>query len=199
MTVEITRRIEFDAAHRIPDHRSKCRMLHGHRYVLDVTALGGIINNPGESNHGMVIDFTDLKNVMMDTIGTPWDHALLLWDEDPLNCPEFHSILDESCASAGAAHKTVILPNVPTVENLAEAACELLQDELDTCGISLRISHLRLYETPNCWADIYPLYGPQQRTHTHTTDNVQELPRRIVDDDDDEEMLTRKLHEEEGP
>ncbi|HEX5676071.1 MAG TPA: 6-carboxytetrahydropterin synthase, partial [Azonexus sp.] len=25
----ITRRLEFDAGHRIPDHRSQCRHLHG--------------------------------------------------------------------------------------------------------------------------------------------------------------------------
>jgi 6-pyruvoyltetrahydropterin/6-carboxytetrahydropterin synthase len=193
MTIEITRRIEFDAAHRIPDHRSKCRMLHGHRYILDVTAKGGVINDPGSSNHGMVIDFTDLKNVMMDTIGTPWDHALLMWNEDPLNCDAFHSILDEACASAGAEHKTVILTNVPTVENLAQIACAMLQDELDVCGISLRISHLRLYETPNCWADVYPTDDAHQRTHTQPIGALQEWMKS------DEEMLTRKLHEEEGP
>ncbi|HCX34237.1 MAG TPA: 6-carboxytetrahydropterin synthase QueD, partial [Rhodocyclaceae bacterium] len=29
--MRITRRLEFDAGHRIPDHLSRCRHLHGHR------------------------------------------------------------------------------------------------------------------------------------------------------------------------
>src|SRR5260363_127088 len=33
----ITRQLAFDAGHRIPDHQSRCRNLHGHRYVLDIT------------------------------------------------------------------------------------------------------------------------------------------------------------------
>ena len=35
--ISVTRRLEFDAGHRIPDHRSQCRNLHGHRYVLEIT------------------------------------------------------------------------------------------------------------------------------------------------------------------
>ncbi|MDP2056292.1 MAG: 6-carboxytetrahydropterin synthase, partial [Thiobacillus sp.] len=33
----ITRRLEFDAGHRIPNHASQCRHLHGHRYALEIT------------------------------------------------------------------------------------------------------------------------------------------------------------------
>ena len=35
--MRITRRLEFDAGHRIPDHASQCRHLHGHRYAIEVT------------------------------------------------------------------------------------------------------------------------------------------------------------------
>ena len=41
--MRITRRLEFDAGHRIPDHASQCRHLHGHRYALEVTLSGDII------------------------------------------------------------------------------------------------------------------------------------------------------------
>ena len=33
----ITRKLEFDAGHRIPDHTSQCRNLHGHRYTVEIT------------------------------------------------------------------------------------------------------------------------------------------------------------------
>ncbi len=35
--ITCTRRIEFDAAHRILNHESKCKMLHGHRYAIEAT------------------------------------------------------------------------------------------------------------------------------------------------------------------
>ena len=49
----ITRRLEFDAGHRIPDHRSQCRHLHGHRYVLEITLSGGVIRQEGDPANGM--------------------------------------------------------------------------------------------------------------------------------------------------
>ena len=38
--MQITRRLEFDAGHRIPDHQSQCRHLHGHRYAIEITLAG---------------------------------------------------------------------------------------------------------------------------------------------------------------
>jgi 6-pyruvoyltetrahydropterin/6-carboxytetrahydropterin synthase len=43
---------------------------------------------------------------------------------------------------------------VPTAENLAQIAFELLDAAYrDTYGNHLRLAQVRLYETPNCWAD----------------------------------------------
>ena len=53
--ISITRRLEFDAGHRIPDHRSQCRNLHGHRYVLEITLCGDVVQAPGESDNGMLM------------------------------------------------------------------------------------------------------------------------------------------------
>ena len=54
----ITRRLEFDAGHRIPDHRSQCRHLHGHRYALEITLAGEVIERAGDAANGMVMDFS---------------------------------------------------------------------------------------------------------------------------------------------
>ncbi|MEE8246777.1 MAG: 6-carboxytetrahydropterin synthase, partial [Alphaproteobacteria bacterium] len=42
-TYTVTRRLEIDAGHRVMTHGSKCRHLHGHRYVVEAVcrALGG--------------------------------------------------------------------------------------------------------------------------------------------------------------
>jgi 6-pyruvoyltetrahydropterin/6-carboxytetrahydropterin synthase len=51
-------------------------------------------------------------------------------------------------------HKTVILDVVPTAENLAQIAFNILAPAYqDTYGNHLRLERVRLFETPNNWAD----------------------------------------------
>ena len=47
--MRITRRLEFDAGHRIPNHISQCRHLHGHRYAIEITLRGNIIRRAGDA------------------------------------------------------------------------------------------------------------------------------------------------------
>ena len=52
-------------------------------------------------------------------------------------------------------HKTVVMEHVPTVENLANAAFLILQPIFEKAfSGQLTLSSIRLYETPNCWADV---------------------------------------------
>lgn len=143
----ITRRIEFDAGHRIPSHKSKCRNVHGHRYVMFATVQGIVKPTTGQSDDGMVTDFSDLKSVMMEVIGEPWDHAFLC------------SVHDEDMVRAlrvlGPDQKVVYLPCVPTAENLAKQAFERLDAQFKGIGSEFSLVRVRLYETPNCYCD-YP-------------------------------------------
>jgi 6-pyruvoyltetrahydropterin/6-carboxytetrahydropterin synthase len=141
----ITRRLEFDAGHRIPDHKSQCRHLHGHRYAIEITLVGDIIGQPGDSSNGMVMDFSDVKLLAMQHLVELWDHAFLVWCEDLLMIELLGKIPD---------HKTVVIDRVPTAENLALIAFEILDGIYqDTYGNHLQLERVRLYETPNCWAD----------------------------------------------
>ncbi len=141
----ITRRLEFDAGHRIPDHRSQCRHLHGHRYAIEVTLSGDIIDAAGSPVNGMVMDFSDVKTLAKRHLVDAWDHAFLAWREDRA-VTAFLASLPE--------HKTVVLDVVPTAENLAQVAFGVLDAAYrDVYGNSLRLERVRLYETPNCWAD----------------------------------------------
>jgi 6-pyruvoyltetrahydropterin/6-carboxytetrahydropterin synthase len=141
----ITKRLEFDAGHRIPQHKSQCRNLHGHRYALEITLEGEPIDDPQSSDHGMLMDFTDVKTLAKDHLVDLWDHAFLVHDADTL-------IRDLLAQIPG--HKTVVLNRVPTAENLVAIAFEIL-DPLYTerFGNHLKLSKLRLYETPTSWAD----------------------------------------------
>lgn len=141
----ITRRLEFDAGHRIPDHQSQCRHLHGHRYAIEITLSGAVIHKAGDSSNGMVMDFSLVKELAMTHLVNQWDHAFLAYAGDHAIVEFLNSLPD---------HKTVILPCVPTAENLARLAFERLDAVYrDSYGNHLTLERVRLYETPNCWAD----------------------------------------------
>lgn len=143
--MRITRRLEFDAGHRIPDHASQCRHLHGHRYALEITLSGELIETEGSPARGMLIDFGDVKAIAKQHIVDIWDHAFLAYRGDT-------AVVDFLQGMPG--HKTVLLDVIPTAENLAAEAFRILEP-LYT-GVyrdQLRLERVRLYETPNCWAD----------------------------------------------
>lgn len=141
----ITRRLEFDAGHRIPDHKSQCRHLHGHRYAIEITLSGDVINKAGDAANGMVMDFSQVKDLAKQHVVDLWDHSFLVFAGD-------RAVVDFLNSMPG--HKTVILDRVPTAENLAQIAFELLDAAYrDTYGNHLRLAQVRLFETPNCWAD----------------------------------------------
>jgi len=142
----ITRKLEFDAGHRIPDHRSQCRNLHGHRYVLEITLCGDVVETEGAPDRGMVMDFADVKSLAMVHLVSRWDHAFLVYEGDTRVREFLESMPD---------HKTIVLERVPTVENLAAIAFQTLAEVYDAhYGVNLRLQQVRLYETPNCWAEV---------------------------------------------
>lgn len=133
-----TRRLEFDAGHRLIKHESKCRNVHGHRYVLDVIvgvdALDGV---------GRVVDFSVIKGRLGTWIDDNLDHGYIAEGGDP--------IVD---AIRAAGLKVFVISAPPTVENLAAFLFDVASNFLNPVA---RVVGVRLYETPNCWAD-YP--GP---------------------------------------
>lgn len=143
--MQITRRLEFDAGHRIPDHQSQCRHLHGHRYAIEITLSGDIIQASGQADHGMVMDFSEVKSLAKHHLVDAWDHAFFAYRGD-------RAIVDFLASLPG--HKTVLLDSIPTAENLAAIAFATLDGVYrDSYGTSLRLERVRLFETPNCWAD----------------------------------------------
>lgn len=141
----ITTRLEFDAGHRIPCHKSQCRNLHGHRYAIEITLTGDIIEQEGASDNGMVMDFSDVKAIARKAVVEPWDHAFLVYKGDTEVLQFLNSLPD---------HKTVVLNAVPTAENMAAEAFRILNGcYQDTYGNHLRLERVRLYETPNSWVD----------------------------------------------
>lgn len=130
-----TRRLEIDAAHRVMKHESKCRNLHGHRYVIDVTCEGSL------DELGRVIDFSVIKSIFGEWLDQEWDHGTIVNQAD--------SELISLCRANN--WKLYILPDNPTAEVMSEYLANKAQALLGPCGV--KIKALRIYETPNCWAD----------------------------------------------
>lgn len=70
----LTKTFHFEAAHQLPDHKGKCARLHGHSYRLEVTLRGPIRNMPGQSEHGMVMDFADVSQCVRSAVLERLDH-----------------------------------------------------------------------------------------------------------------------------
>jgi 6-pyruvoyltetrahydropterin/6-carboxytetrahydropterin synthase len=134
----ITRRLEFDAAHRVKLHESKCRNLHGHRYVVEVT-----VTAPALDALGRVVDFGVIKEKLGTWIDTHWDHQTILWDQD--------RVLGEAIAGA-TTQPIYYLPTNPTAENMAKYLLEEICPQMFEAP--LKAIAVKLWETPNCSATI---------------------------------------------
>ena len=105
-----TRRFTFAAGHRYwvnawsPEENERAfgrlTVPHGHNYILDVTVHGEI-----DERTGMVIDLSELKRIVGETVVERFDHADL--NADPL-----------------------FRDRVPTTENIALAVWDLLAPKL---------------------------------------------------------------------
>lgn len=94
----------------------------------------------------MVMDFSQVKSIVLSALVDRWDHAFLVYAKDK-PVMGFLSSLPE--------HKTVVLDLQPTAENLALIAFNTLDFAFQEQSAGrLQLEHVRLFETPNCWADI---------------------------------------------
>lgn len=134
-TIRITKEFSFDMAHALANYEGKCSHVHGHTYSLSVT-ISGKVSSDVSAKPGMVMDFSDLKEVVQNEIIKPFDHSLLIWKED-------HRF--EPLSQFPRVHLT---PYQPTCENL-------LMDFVTRLRRGLRATLLHsvmLRETPTSYA-----------------------------------------------
>ena len=68
MTTRIRRWIETDTGHRVPNHKSKCCHLHGHRYRWEAEIEGDVVDVEGVSDEGMLMDFSDVAAILKEHV-----------------------------------------------------------------------------------------------------------------------------------
>ena len=140
--IKCTRIIEFDAAHRVKNHESKCRHLHGHRYSVQASFV--VENQDGLDKLGRVIDFGVIKEKLGAWIDDNWDHNTILFNQDK----QLGELIESQTGQS-----VFYLPYNPTAENMAaylfyEICPEIFKDEEVDCV------HIKLYETPNCFVEV---------------------------------------------
>jgi 6-pyruvoyltetrahydropterin/6-carboxytetrahydropterin synthase len=126
--VRITKRIEFDAGHRVPLHTSKCRNPHGHRYVVELEIDGDV---PVD---GMVLDYGIMKQALMARVHDRFDHSMILQNVDV----DLIDFLDDRGWSVQ------ILDCAPTAENLAR----IIGEDLATV-MPVDVTACTVWETPS--------------------------------------------------
>tara|TARA_Y100000310_G_C20502198_1_gene724565 strand:- start:212 stop:673 length:462 start_codon:yes stop_codon:yes gene_type:complete len=140
----ISKTIEFDMGHRIPYHKSKCKSPHGHRYKLTAYLEGDIADLEGKSDHGMVMDFKDVKKILMKYIHDDFDHGFMYWEKD--------EVMDDFFKKE-SYFNSIKVPFTPTAENIVAYIFKYLDEKYkDIYDTGLKLYKLELWETPTCKA-----------------------------------------------
>ncbi len=149
MTTRIRRFVETDTGHRVPNHKSKCRHMHGHRYRFEAEIEGDTVQESGVSEEGMLMDFSDVSAILMEHIHDVVDHAFVVYEGDVE--------ARKACEAMGEGHRTVVVPFIPTAENLAKWAFEQVQPHISTIyGNRLKLVAMHVRETPKSTASWIP-------------------------------------------
>lgn len=136
----LTRIFTFDTAHALENYPGKCRHIHGHTYTLFVTIEGPVLNERGHPFDGMIIDFTELKKWVQESVLNKFDHYLLLRkgsELSKLEYPEWDHIY--------------LTAYQPSCENILMDIAEKLSCTLPA---GLRLRRLKLHETPTAFAEL---------------------------------------------
>ena len=136
MAISCVRKLEFDAAHRVMEHESQCKYLHGHRYKLEAFFEAKELDALGR-----VVDFGKIKELLGAWIDEYWDHATILFDKD--------KELGEAIASI-TQQKIFYLDSNPTAENMALFLLHHVCPKLFE-GHDIVCTEIILHETPNCF------------------------------------------------
>lgn len=138
--ITAVRRLQFCSGHRVHNHESKCRNIHGHNYTVFLHAE----SEDGLDSLGRVIDFGVLKQKFDPWIQSNWDHGMIMWERD-------EEVI--SAVSGVLGQKVFLLPNNPTAENMANFLLNTIATEL-LDGTGVVITKVVLWETENCFVEV---------------------------------------------
>jgi len=141
--IRVTKRFHFEMAHTLYEYDGLCRNIHGHSYNLEVTLIGEPRNEPNHPKDGMVMDFSQIKEIVKSQIVNRFDHALMINSRVSEKQKELLRQTTE---------RFIIVDFQPTSENMVIYIAKILQQHLPS-GVNL--FSIRLYETATSFAEWY--------------------------------------------
>jgi len=141
--IRVTKEFSFEMAHALWNYDGPCRNVHGHSYRLFVTLSGFPINDPENPKNGMVIDFSELKNIVKKEIVNVFDHAVIVSRKFDKDKTELFSKMFGN---------TVLVDYQPTCENLVTDFAGRIIRNLPQ---GIKLNNLKLYETATSFAEWY--------------------------------------------
>ncbi len=126
----VTRQIDFCYGHRLLNYAGKCRFLHGHNGRAEI-----VIESDTLDERGMVLDFSDIKQVVSQWIDDNLDHRMILHRKDP--AVDYLEQLGEPL---------YLIDHNPTAENIAKLVYDF------TAEHGFPVVKVNLWETPRCFA-----------------------------------------------
>lgn len=148
--IRITKEFTWCMAHMLANHNGKCRNIHGHTYKMQVEVKrleGTLVSNIGKTDHGMVLEFNDVKDIINRLIIDKLDHAFLYWKDstDPME-HEIATILKKY------DRKMVEIDYRPTAEEMAISFKKEIDEEIKP--LDVYVSSLIVWESPTSFAKV---------------------------------------------
>ena len=140
--IRITKQFNFETGHALYGYDGKCRNVHGHSYKLSVTVIGTPITDNTNVKFGMVIDFSDLKKIVLEEVVDVFDHATVFNKNTP------HVELANELSTRG--HHVILVDYQPTSENMVVDFAEKIKSRLPQ---DINLFSLRLQETESSFAE----------------------------------------------
>ena len=139
--IRVTKEFDFEMAHALWNYDGACKNIHGHSYRLFITLAGEPCSDSSDPKFGMVIDFKDLKNMVMEPVVNFLDHSLVVYREADGEIMETVRTMYE---------KVHVFDFQPTCENLVLYIVRTIQPLLPP---GLELNAVKLFETATSFAE----------------------------------------------
>lgn len=141
-SIRITKQFDFETGHALYGYDGKCKNVHGHSYKLSVTVIGTPISDSTNVKFGMVIDFGDLKKIVLSEIVDKFDHATVFNKNTP------HIELAIELEKRG--HSVILVDYQPTSEMMLIDFADKIEKRLPK---NIKLHSLKLQETGTSHAE----------------------------------------------
>ncbi len=140
--IRITKQFSFETGHALYGYDGKCKNVHGHSYILNVTVIGKPIADSKNVKFGMVIDFSDLKKIVKEEIVNVFDHATVFNKNTP------HVELAKELKDRD--HNVLLVDYQPTSEMMVIDFAAKIKKRLPN---TIKLHSLKLQETRSSFAE----------------------------------------------